>query len=74
MLRCMRTIARVVVVVLLAAASPSLAWSTKEHIQLTRIAAERLIADEKTSMSGIVAQNGMPSVPCGIMPMRVCSR
>jgi hypothetical protein len=50
MLRDMRTIARfvVVVVVVLAAASPSLAWSTKEHIQLTRIAAERLIADVKT--------------------------
>src|SRR5690242_10855061 len=48
MLRIMRKFACVVAVVLLAAASPSRAWSTKEHIQLTRIAAERLIADEKT--------------------------
>src|SRR5687768_7879746 len=35
------------IVVLLAPAS-LLAWGTKEHIQLTRIAAARLIADEKT--------------------------
>ena len=29
-------------------ARPAPAWSNKEHIQLTRIAAERLIADQKT--------------------------
>lgn len=31
-----------------ASASPAFAWSTKEHIQLTRIAIERLIADPAT--------------------------
>jgi hypothetical protein len=30
------------------AAAPAFGWSTKEHVQLTRIAAERLIADDKT--------------------------
>ncbi|MEA2710095.1 MAG: hypothetical protein QOF78_2696 [Phycisphaerales bacterium] len=40
----------VIVLVLLAPAPSStlLAWGTKEHLQLTRIAAERLMADEKT--------------------------
>ncbi len=34
--------------ILLMASSPSFGWSTKEHILLTRLAAEGLIADSKT--------------------------
>jgi len=33
---------------MLTISSSALAWSTKEHMQLARLAAERLIADEKT--------------------------
>src|SRR5438046_1526080 len=38
----------VVIMCCLAASSSAFAWSNKEHMQLTRIAAERLIADPKT--------------------------
>ena len=50
MLSGMRSLVIVMLAVLLAppSSAPLMAWSTKEHIQLTRIAAARLIADEKT--------------------------
>ena len=45
----MRHSLRIALLIVLAAiASPSWAWSNKEHIQLTRIAASGLIADPKT--------------------------
>ena len=43
-----RMVIAVVLGLIVLAPSRSLAWSTKEHTQLTRIAAERLMADEKT--------------------------
>src|SRR6188768_3422577 len=54
MLACMRGFPLAGVLVLatfLTTSSTAFAWSTKEHMQLTRIAAERLIADEKTPAS-----------------------
>src|SRR5688572_14888611 len=44
----MRKVLAVILLVLLAASSQAFAWGTKEHLQLTRIAAARLIADPKT--------------------------
>ncbi len=38
----------VVIVLILAGALPGRAWSNKEHIELTRIAAQRLVADPQT--------------------------
>src|SRR4051812_36090452 len=38
----------VVATLIALAAQPALAWGNKEHIQLTRIAARRLIADPET--------------------------
>jgi hypothetical protein len=37
-----------IVLIVIAICSPARAWSTKEHIQLTRIAVERLLADSIT--------------------------
>jgi hypothetical protein len=50
MLACMRgsLLAGVLVLATSLISSSTAAWSTKEHMQLTRMAAERLIADDKT--------------------------
>src|SRR5947199_10858552 len=37
-----------VIVLLVVVPSPAHAWGTKEHLQLTRLAAERLLADDST--------------------------